>query len=95
MLKQIEGSMGVALGVSLCRPEVICAYPISPQTHIVENLGTLTRQGKIEHCEYINVEIHAGYTPPPQQHPHRNRSRCIWLESHRAKASKRCGNFLP
>lgn len=56
MLKQIEGSMGVALGVSLCRPEVICAYPISPQTHIVENLGTLTRQGKIEHCEYINVE---------------------------------------
>lgn len=56
MLKQIEGSMGVALGVSLCRPEVICAYPISPQTHIVENLGTLTRQGKIENCEYINVE---------------------------------------
>ena len=56
MLKQIEGSMGVALGVSLCRPEVICAYPSSPQTHIVENLGTLTRQGKIENCEYINVE---------------------------------------
>ena len=56
MLKQIEGSMGVALGVALCRPEVICAYPISPQTHIVENLGTLTRQGKIEPCEYINVE---------------------------------------
>ena len=56
MLKQIEGGMGVALGVSLCRPQVICAYPISPQTHIVENLGTLTRQGKIEHCEYINVE---------------------------------------
>lgn len=56
MLKQIEGSLGVALGVALCRPEVICAYPISPQTHIVENLGNLTRQGKIQDCEYINVE---------------------------------------
>ena len=36
MLKQIEGSRAVAEAVALCRPEVICAYPISPQTHIVE-----------------------------------------------------------
>lgn len=56
MLKQIEGSLGVALSVALCRPEVICAYPISPQTHIVENLGNLVRQGKIDPCEFINVE---------------------------------------
>ncbi len=56
MLKQIEGSLGVALSVALCRPEVICAYPISPQTHIVENLGTLVRQGKIQPCEFLNVE---------------------------------------
>lgn len=56
MLKQIEGSQGVAEAVALCRPDVICAYPISPQTHIVEKLGVLTRQGKIENCEYINVE---------------------------------------
>ena len=39
MLKQIEGSRAVAEAVALCRPEVICAYPISPQTHIVEGLG--------------------------------------------------------
>jgi hypothetical protein len=26
---------------SPCRPEVVCAYPISPQTHIVEALSTL------------------------------------------------------
>lgn len=56
MLKLIEGSLGVALSVALCRPEVICAYPISPQTHIVENLGNLVRQGKIDPCEFINVE---------------------------------------
>ncbi len=37
---QIEGSRGVADAVALCRPEVICAYPISPQTHIVEALAT-------------------------------------------------------
>jgi len=39
MLKQCEGSYAVAEAVALCRPEVICAYPISPQTHIVEGLG--------------------------------------------------------
>ena len=41
MLKQIEGSRGVAQAVALCRPEIICAYPITPQTHIVEDLGAL------------------------------------------------------
>ncbi len=56
MLKQIEGSHGVAEAVALCRPEVICAYPITPQTHIVEDLGALVKSGKLENCEYINVE---------------------------------------
>jgi pyruvate ferredoxin oxidoreductase alpha subunit len=32
-LAQIEGSRAVAETVARCRPEVICAYPISPQTH--------------------------------------------------------------
>ena len=36
MLKQIEGSMAIAEAVALCRPEVICAYPITPQTPIIE-----------------------------------------------------------
>ncbi len=56
MLKQLEGSQGVAQAVALCRPEVICAYPISPQTHIVEALGLLCRNGELQDCEYINVE---------------------------------------
>jgi pyruvate ferredoxin oxidoreductase alpha subunit len=56
MLKQIEGSRAVAEAVALCRPEVICAYPISPQTHIVEALGEMTRSGTLERCEFINVE---------------------------------------
>lgn len=56
MLKQLEGSQGVAQAVALCRPDVVCAYPISPQTHIVETLGKLCKQGQLENCEYINVE---------------------------------------
>ncbi|MBF0381204.1 MAG: pyruvate ferredoxin oxidoreductase [Magnetococcales bacterium] len=56
MLKQIEGSQAVAETIGLCRPEVICAYPITPQTHIVEGLGALVRKGTITNCEYINVE---------------------------------------
>ena len=39
MLKQIEGSHAVAEAVALCRPEVSCVYPISPQTHLVEGHG--------------------------------------------------------
>jgi pyruvate ferredoxin oxidoreductase alpha subunit len=56
MLKQTEGSRAVAEAVALCRPEVICAYPITPQTHIVEALGEMVRSGKLAPCEFINVE---------------------------------------
>jgi pyruvate ferredoxin oxidoreductase alpha subunit len=56
MLKQTEGSRGVAEAVALCRPEVICAYPISPQTHIVEALGETVKSGALSPCEFINVE---------------------------------------
>ena len=56
MLKQIEGSRAVAETVALCRPQVICAYPISPQTHIVEGLGELVKRGALAPCEFINVE---------------------------------------
>lgn len=56
MLKQIEGSRAVAEAVAACRPEVICAYPISPQTHIVEALSLLVKNDTLTSCEYINVE---------------------------------------
>lgn len=56
MLKQCEGSHAVAQAVALSRPEVICAYPISPQTHIVEGLGEMVKSGALAHCEFINVE---------------------------------------
>jgi pyruvate ferredoxin oxidoreductase alpha subunit len=56
MLEQLEGSRAVARGVALCRPEVIPAYPISPQTHIVEALSAMVKDGELAPCEYLNVE---------------------------------------
>jgi pyruvate ferredoxin oxidoreductase alpha subunit len=56
MLKQTEGSHAVAEAVALCRPQVICAYPITPQTHIVEGVGEMVKDGTLTNCEFINVE---------------------------------------
>jgi pyruvate ferredoxin oxidoreductase alpha subunit len=56
MLEQLEGSQAVAAAVALARPEVICAYPISPQTHIVEALSERVQSGALQPCEFINVE---------------------------------------
>lgn len=55
MLKQIEGSHAVAQVVSQCRPNVISAYPITPQTHIVEELAAIVGRGELE-AEFVNVE---------------------------------------
>ena len=60
MRTQIEGSRAVARAVALARPEVICAYPISPQTHIVEGLSELVKTGELRPCEFINVESEFG-----------------------------------
>lgn len=56
MLHQLEGSQAVARAIALCRPGVVCAYPITPQTHIVEGVGELVRSGELQNCEYLNVE---------------------------------------
>src|SRR5690349_19131154 len=55
MLKQIEGSRAVAEAVATSRPQVICAYPITPQTHIVEALGAMVKKGELN-AAFLNVE---------------------------------------
>jgi pyruvate ferredoxin oxidoreductase alpha subunit len=55
-LVQIEGSQAVAETVARCRPEVVAAYPISPQTHIVEGLSARVKAGTLHPCEFVNVE---------------------------------------
>ena len=55
MLEALEGSQAIARAVALCRPDVVAAYPITPQTHIVENLSKLVAEGDM-HTEFVSVE---------------------------------------
>ena len=55
MKRVMEGSRAVSEMVRLCRPQVISAYPITPQTHIVENLAEMVANGELE-TEFVNVE---------------------------------------
>jgi len=55
MLEITEGSLAVAEAVRLCRPQVIAAYPITPQTHIVEALADMVANCKMD-ADYITVE---------------------------------------
>jgi pyruvate ferredoxin oxidoreductase alpha subunit len=54
-VKVVEGSEAVAFAVKACRPQVISAYPISPQTHIVERLAQMRADGELD-AEYVRVE---------------------------------------
>lgn len=51
----IHGSLAVAEGVKLCEVDVIAAYPITPQTHIVEDLAKMVADGDLD-AEYVKVE---------------------------------------
>lgn len=55
MKEILEGSHGAAEAVRLCRPDVISAYPITPQTHIVERLAEMVADGVLD-SEYICVD---------------------------------------
>ena len=54
-VKVVEGSEAVAFAVKACRPQVISAYPISPQTHIVEALARMAADGELD-AELVRVE---------------------------------------
>jgi pyruvate ferredoxin oxidoreductase alpha subunit len=51
----VEGSEAVAYAVRASRPHVISAYPISPQTHIVERLAQMVADGELD-TQYVRVE---------------------------------------
>lgn len=55
MKEFLEGSIAVAEVVRLCKPAVVSAYPITPQTHIVEELSQMVASGKLN-CQFVNVE---------------------------------------
>ncbi len=51
----IEVSLAISEAVKLAEAEVIAAYPITPQTHIVEHLSDLVANGELD-AEYVPVE---------------------------------------
>ncbi|ADJ25936.1 pyruvate flavodoxin/ferredoxin oxidoreductase domain protein [Dehalogenimonas lykanthroporepellens BL-DC-9] len=57
MSKRVGVEVSIALGdaVKMVNPDVIAAYPITPQTHIVEHLAELVAQGELD-AEYVPVE---------------------------------------
>lgn len=55
MKKVIEGSHAIAEAVKLCEPGVVAAYPITPQTHIIERISEMIADGEMR-AKYVNVE---------------------------------------
>lgn len=55
MKKVIMGNHAVSYGAMLSRAEVIAAYPITPQTQIVEELSEMCSDGRLD-AQFIKVE---------------------------------------
>lgn len=55
MMKVVEGSYAVAHAVMCSSPDIISAYPITPQTHIVEHLSQLVADGELD-SEFLTVD---------------------------------------
>ncbi len=55
MKEFVEGSHAIAEIIKTCQPGVISAYPITPQTHIVEDLAQLVADGELR-AQFVNVE---------------------------------------
>ena len=53
--KFLSGDEAFAYGVRLARPDVISAYPITPQTVVVEKLSEFTEDGSLK-SDFIHVE---------------------------------------
>lgn len=55
MKEFLEGSHAVAQIIKRCRPGVVSAYPITPQTHIVEDLAQMVADKELD-AQCVNVE---------------------------------------
>lgn len=55
MKKNIEGSHAVAEIIKLISPEVVATFPITPQTHIIEQLAQYKADGVVD-FEYVRAE---------------------------------------
>ncbi|MFW3147310.1 MAG: hypothetical protein ACMUIE_10945, partial [Thermoplasmatota archaeon] len=56
MVKELmAGNKATAYGSMLARAQVVAAYPITPQTHIVEHLADIVANGELD-AEFVPVE---------------------------------------
>ena len=53
--KFLSGNEAFAEGIRLAKPQVISAYPITPQTIVVEKLSEMVEDGSLK-SEFIHVE---------------------------------------
>jgi len=51
----MEASFAISEAVKLADTDVVAAYPITPQTHIVESLAEIVANGELD-AEFICVE---------------------------------------
>ena len=53
--KVLTGNGAAAWAAMLCRPDVVAAYPITPQSEVIEQLAKFHADGVLD-CEYVTVE---------------------------------------
>jgi pyruvate ferredoxin oxidoreductase alpha subunit len=51
----MEIALAAAEAVALCKPDVVAAYPITPNTHIPEHLSDIVAEGRLD-ADFICVE---------------------------------------
>jgi pyruvate/2-oxoacid:ferredoxin oxidoreductase alpha subunit len=54
-IKVITGNAAAAIAAKLARPDVVAAYPITPQTEVIEQISSFHASGEMD-CELITVE---------------------------------------
>ncbi|MCG8564238.1 MAG: pyruvate synthase subunit PorA [Desulfobacterales bacterium] len=54
-IEVITGNAAAAIGAKLARPDVVAAYPITPQTEVIEKISAFHASGEMD-CELITVE---------------------------------------
>ena len=59
MIKVITGNEAAAYGAMLSRPDVVCAYPITPQSRIPEQISEFHAQGLLKGI-FVNAESEIG-----------------------------------
>ena len=51
----LTGNKSAAVGAALCKPDLIAAYPITPQSSVVETLASMIAEGEID-SKMVQVE---------------------------------------